>query len=450
MPHHVIDVAPLRAEYGELVLGEDSQTTAEDLVDWLRERRVLAAVAPAGDGRIVFSVGGSPAGRVQVLDGDGRAGDGVELGALRDDLRRSGLGVDVGLGDSGYVVDESDDVEASLPDHLAEPVYEVSDEGLVPADEVEWPEEQAYQVWEFSHRGPGWADIDVLLNRGQVTVAADGAWSAIGYEDPGSARTRIDLPLDLGELPLIKLYLAERPMLGTVPGWVEVTSRERRHFGGHFLTVEPPRLATFEPNGLDDGPARLVRVLVNPELEPDSAANQLVADESVSVDATALHEAMRPSDQDPRRRLGGIALALGVPAPLVGLAIDGASAPNQRVIAPKGWLAHLADIADGGTAAIAPLSRDLNAIERSEQWLRRRPAAAMGLAGAEVALGAVALRRGLESRGAKRWVGLAAAVALLGDGAIDCALAARRARSTSLDDHYEHGIGRRRAEHRDQ
>ena len=32
MPHHVIDVAPLRAEYGELVLGEDSQTTAEDLV----------------------------------------------------------------------------------------------------------------------------------------------------------------------------------------------------------------------------------------------------------------------------------------------------------------------------------------------------------------------------------------------------------------------------------
>jgi hypothetical protein len=51
----------------------------------------------------------------------------------------------------------------------------------------------------------------------------------------------------------------------------------------------------------------------------------------------------------------------------------------------------------------------------------------MGLAGAEVALGAVALRRGLESRGAKRWVGLAAAVALLGDGAIDFALAARRA-----------------------
>jgi hypothetical protein len=97
------------------------------------------------------------------------------------------------------------------------------------------------------------------------------------------------------------------------------------------------------------------------------------------------------------------------------------------VIAPKGWLAHLADIADGGTAAIAPLSRDLNAIERSEQWLRRRPAAAMGLAGAEVALGALALRRGLESRGAKRWVGLAAAVALLGDGAIDFALAARRA-----------------------
>jgi len=191
-------------------------------------------------------------------------------------------------------------------------------------------------------------------------------------------------------------------------------------------------------------------VLVNPELEPDSAANQLVADESVSVDAAALHEAMRPSDQDPRRRLCGIALALGVPVPLVGLVIDGASAPNQRVIAPKGWLAHLADIADGGTAAIAPLSRDLNAIERSEQWLRRRPAAAMGLAGAEVALGALALRRGLKSRGAKRWVGLAAAVALLGDGAIDFALAARRARSTSLDDHYEHGIGRRRAEHRDQ
>ena len=437
MSDYTIDVSPLCIEYGELVRGDDSRTTPADLVAWLRARRVAAAVRSDGGDSIIFAVAHHPEGAVQVVSADGSLADGMTLDELGEELNASGLGIDVALScnhlpeedgaDHEPEAEDEDEDELDVPEDLGQgTIYALTEGGFVAVDDAEWPEEPTYHVWQFSHRGLGWAEAEVLVNRHPITAASLGGWSAFGYQEP--ARARIGLPPSRNELPMITLHLIDgEPPEGYVVGWVEVTTRTRREFGGCCLALEPATETTF-PEATAEDTDRLLRRLANESLAPDSSTNELLADDTIAVDAAPLHQAMAPSGDDPRRRLAVVVRALGVPPELVALAADGASVPNQRLIQPCSRFAHLVELADGGLADLAPLNREHTAAERAGEWLRVDPRRGLALALAEAGLGALWLGLGIRGHGAKRAVGIGGGLLMLSDGVIDAALAVRRAR----------------------
>lgn len=439
MSVHSIDVSPLRIEYGELVLGEESTTTADEVISWLRQRHIAAAVKPAERGSIIFVIAHGPDGAVQAVDDNGALFDAMPVSALREELDAAGLGIDVSLSCDAEPIDDEDDSaydldqeDLELPEDFGnETVYELTEDGPVEAEDFEWPTEPTMRVWEFSHRGLSWAELDVLLNRHPITVDYSGEWSVFGYEEPEKGRT--ELPLAREELPLITAYLPQgEPEESDIAGWVEVKTRGRNLFGGYYLPFERAALTTF-PEATNDATARLLAVLADDNLSPDSEPNQLLADDTVTVDAVGLHTALAPSDADPRERASTLLRAFGVPEALAEVVVSGAHRSDRQVIVPRPILSHLIAIADGGLGGVAPRNRQLSLMESANDAILERPALGLTLSAAEIGLGYLWLRRSLRGRGAKRALGIAGAAVLLTDGLIDAALNIRRLRRNSGD-----------------
>lgn len=432
MSEYAIDVSPLCIEYGELRLDDESTTSAPDLVAWLRERRIAAAVRPAEQGSIFFAVAHSADQAIQLVGDDGALVDGMRLTALREELENAGLGTEVSLHSGDEVDDDIGETEWELPEDFGNgTVYAMTEDGPVKVEDFEWPEEPRVTVWEFSHRGPAWAEIDVLINRHPITVEAHGAWSAFGYEEPETERT--ELPPSRDEYPLIALHLvgaaspeeAERL-------WVEVKTRAQHQFGGHFLSLEPAAITTFSGTG-DERTERLLTALANDAVSPDSAANQLIADETITVDAARLHAALAPSDIDSHERLSMLLRALGVPGELVELALSGGTLRSSHVVNPRSVLSHFAAIADGGMRGVTRLNRDLNAWERLNDWFLAHPTIELAFASVKAGLGAAWLLHIRRSTGIKRTLGTAGAMMILSEAAVDAALTTRRLRRTERE-----------------
>ncbi|HMR50641.1 MAG TPA: hypothetical protein PKE40_15505 [Arachnia sp.] len=433
MSEYAIDVSPLCIDHGELVLSEGSSVISDDLLAWLRERRIAAVVWPAAREAVLFAIAHDADGAVQLVDKDGSLTDGMLFADLRTELSNAGFGIDIALTcdliDPKSTADsERDDaeVEFELPDDFGRgTVYALTEDGLTAVEDLEWPEEPRSQIWEFSHRGPSYAEMDALINRHPITVSVCDGWSAFGYREPEKPRT--DLPPGRNELPLITAYLVDATDDHVGPlGWVDVKTKTRNLFGGYYLTLQREAPATFPAAEGEAG--RLLAAMANNALDPDSEENAIIADDTIAVDAAGLQAAVAPAVADPHERLAMLLRALGVPAELIEHTIVGKSSGNQLLVEPRSPLSHLIAIADGGMRGITRLDRELNALERAADWGLDRPALGLGAAIANAGLGLAWLRASLRSRGTKRTLGLIGSLLVVSGATADAVLAARRLR----------------------
>lgn len=437
MNDYAIDVSALCIDHGELVLSEGSSVTHDDLLDWLRERRVAAVAWPAERGSVFFAVAHDAEGAIQLVDEGGALAGGMPFAGLRTELADAGFGIDVALTcallDPDAMDPEADasDVHVELPDDLGQgTVYALTENGFEAVEDAEWPEEPRSQVWEFSHRGPSYAEVDALINRHPITVEVCDGWSAFGYLEPETERR--ELPPARGELPLITVHLVEAADgYDGVPGWVEVKTKARSLFGGYYFSLRPESPTTFPDAGGEAG--RLLAVIANSALAPDSEENAIIADATLAVDAAGLHAALAPSDADPLERFSTLLRALGVPATLVDSALHDMTEEERRIVEPRSALSHLAAIADGGMRGLTPLNRELTVWERANDALLARPSWGIAFAALEMGLGAAWLAKSTRSSGTTRVLGVLGSLLVLGDGALDAGLGIRRLRRRTRD-----------------